>query len=112
MNACFTPITKSANILKYLLQYTSEYLLVEWIDPSDRAVREFQHIKKCGVEGLEHQYTRANFERAISQHATLESKQDLDMSTGNKRVLDVMRPLAPPRPRIPARGVSPVSRVS
>ena len=118
-------------ILKYLLQYTSEFLLVEWIDPSDRDVRGFQHIRKCGVKGLEHQYTRANFERAISQHATLESKQDLDMSTGHKRVLYVMRPLAPPRPRethgrrvawlglalasrarIPARGASPVSRVS
>ena len=80
-------------ILKYLLQYTSEFLLVEWIDPSDRDVRGFQHIRKCGVKGLEHQYTRANFERAISQHATLESKQDLDMSTGHKRVLYVMRPL-------------------
>ena len=35
----------------------------------------------------------ANFERAISQHAMLESKQDLDMST---RVLYVLRSLAPP----------------
>ena len=50
----------------------------------------------------------ANFEHAISQHATLESKQDLDVST---RVLYVLRPLAPPRPRIPARGASPASPV-
>ena len=75
-------------ILKYLLQYSSEYLLVEWIDPSDTAVKSFSHIKKCGIAGLESQYSVTNFESAVADHATLVSKLPLD---GPGRVLYVLR---------------------
>jgi 2-polyprenyl-3-methyl-5-hydroxy-6-metoxy-1,4-benzoquinol methylase len=76
------------SILRYLLQFASEYLLVEWIDPSDDAMMGFQHIKKCGIDGIENRYTVANFERAVATHTTLMSKQSLD---GPSRVLYVMR---------------------
>ena len=48
----------------------------------------FQHIKKCGIDGIENRYTVANFERAVATHTTLMSKQSLD---GPSRVLYVMR---------------------
>ena len=75
-------------ILTHLLEYATKYLLIEWVDPSDRAVKGFGHIARCGIDGLENQYTVGNFERAVKKHATLESKQSLD---GPSRVLYVIR---------------------
>ena len=78
-------------ILRYLLRYASRYLLIEWVDPSDNAIKGFRHIARCG-KGLEADFTVENFERAVATQATVERKIILDSTS---RVLYVLRPGAP-----------------
>lgn len=48
-------------------ELTNEVLVIEWIDPSDKAMKEFDHIS-FGKEIQSEEYTRENFEAALGKH--------------------------------------------
>ena len=53
-------------ILRYLFEYTNKILVVEFVEPEDRAIKEFGHTKRClGTKKIKEPYTTNNFRAAI-----------------------------------------------
>ena len=73
-------------ILEYLISLTNKYLIIEWIDPTDKAIRSLNHIKKRKRKNDE-SYNTINFEKAIKNFATIISKKGADRSTRTIYVL-------------------------
>lgn len=55
-----------SRILRYISAGVSDYLVIEWVDPADGAIREFHHISRCGAD-MERKYTRAEFTAALNK---------------------------------------------
>ena len=61
-------------VLDYLVSKATKYLVMEWVDPQDNAIKTFGHIRKCanGNEMVS-RYTRSNFEAALRQYGVVQS---------------------------------------
>ena len=47
LDFCLTADFRNFDLInKYLLEYTNKYLLIEWVEPDDEAIKYLQHIKK------------------------------------------------------------------
>lgn len=75
-------------IFAYLKSITNEYLLIEWIDIDDGAIKSFNHIK-FNQDIIKEEYNVINFEKSILKHfKEIISKQTLD---GNTRILYIIK---------------------
>lgn len=70
-------------IAKYLLDSTKKFLLIEWVDPMDPAIRIFHHLN-CNRKPTKQVYSVENFELALSQYGVIISKKSVD---GPSRVM-------------------------
>lgn len=68
------------DIMSYLINLTNRFLIIEWVDPNDVSIREFNHIKR-NQNNDDEEYNTLNFERAVRTVATILSKHDGDSST-------------------------------
>ena len=80
------------NIINYLMKYTNEYLIIEWISENDSSIRAFDHINKGINNGDDknkyEEYNTENFEKAIKKLGIIEEKIYWE---GNERVFYVIR---------------------
>lgn len=67
-----------APILKYLS--VAPMLFIEWIDPEDVAMRNFNHLK-CGNTTHTEDYTVENFERAVNEIGHIIFRHAIDTNT-------------------------------
>ena len=77
------------SIIKYLIPITNKYLVIEWVNENDGAIKQFNHIKRSKKIGDE-EYTTSNFETSILKYTEIISKNVVD---GNTRVIYVLRVL-------------------
>lgn len=75
--------TSFEKIFEYLTSITNNFLLIEWINERDHAIRGFGHITKN-----KENYTTANFDRCIVKYFKLIKKIELD---GFSRILYVVK---------------------
>jgi SAM-dependent methyltransferase/predicted Ser/Thr protein kinase len=70
---CTAKFKNFANIFEYLYLVVGNILLIEWVDPLDSAILDFNHIESCGnqpsVNNTDHDdYTQKMFDRQLSIH--------------------------------------------
>ena len=53
-------------ILEYIRAAAKTYLMIEWVDPSDFAIKQFKHISKCTTKQKD-AYTFESFHKAVSK---------------------------------------------
>jgi len=68
------------SIFEYLITFTRDYLVIEWISPDDRAIRSLNHLKLRKRESDE-EYNTANFETAARKYTNIISKKPIDGPT-------------------------------
>ena len=54
-------------IMWYLFKYTNKILVIEFVEPSDAAIRGFGHTTRCSGTRSKEPYTLSNFEAAITK---------------------------------------------
>ena len=74
------------DIIKYLISITNKFLIIEWIDPNDCAIKSLNHIKKR-KKSDDDEYNTKNFEIAIKKLTTIISKENADRPTRTIYVL-------------------------
>ncbi len=79
-------------LLRYLFKYTKSFVVIEFVLPTDGAVRRFGHLRRCGNKTAQAMYTVDNFERAVSQVAKIMKKIEID---GPSRLLYVLDKTVP-----------------
>ena len=79
-------------LLRYLFKYTRSFVVIEFVLPSDGAVRRFGHLQRCGNKTAQAMYTVENFERAVSQVAKIMKRIEID---GPGRLLFVLDKIVP-----------------
>ena len=57
-------------ILEYLFRSVHQYLILEWVAPTDGAIVSFNHTKHCKKK---YEYTTTNFEKAMRSFGQIES---------------------------------------
>lgn len=62
--SCTSNFGSFEKIFKYLNTICDEYLLIEWVDPKDSAIKNFKHIE-YNREIIVEEYNQKNFENAI-----------------------------------------------
>jgi len=67
-------------IMKYLIASVGKFLLIEWVDPLDPAIRVFNHLA-CNSKPTKEAYNVQNFERALSRYGSIISKKPVDGPT-------------------------------
>ena len=80
-------------LLKYLFRYTRSFVVIEFVLPTDGAVRRFGHLRRCGNRTAQAMYTVDNFERAISPVAKIMKRFEIDGPTRLLYVLDKIVPV-------------------
>ena len=77
---CFTAGSRSnlstrfAELVRYLLTATRRWLIVEWVEPWDPAVRVYHHFDRCpDPTAAKAVYTLSNFRAALEQGGTIVS---------------------------------------
>lgn len=75
------------SIISYLISLTNKYLVIEWVDPEDIAIKKLNHIKKR-KEANDEDYTSLNFENSIKKFTTIISKENADRPTRTIYVLE------------------------
>tara|TARA_B100001175_G_scaffold248677_1_gene215556 strand:+ start:12690 stop:13400 length:711 start_codon:yes stop_codon:yes gene_type:complete len=79
------------SIVRYLISFTKKYIVIEWVDNEDPAIRYLNHIKKRQKKDDE-EYNTNNFEKAIKKYMEIISKKPIN---GTKtRVIYVLRSLS------------------
>lgn len=79
------------SIVRYLISFTKKYIVIEWVDNEDSAIRCLNHIKKRQKKDDE-EYNTNNFEKAIKKYMEIISKKPIN---GTKtRVIYVLRSLS------------------
>ncbi len=79
------------SIVRYLISFTKKYIVIEWVDNEDPAIRSLNHIKKRQKKDDE-KYNTNNFEKAIKKYMEIISKKPIN---GTKtRVIYVLRSLS------------------
>ena len=68
------------NIIIYLLSITNKFLVIEWVDPNDNAIKFFNHIKKRAKDGDE-EYNNINFEKSLKKYVKIISKKNVESIT-------------------------------
>ena len=76
------------SIISYLISLTNKFLIIEWVDPNDGAIKSLNHIKKRQKDNDE-EYNTKNFEIAIKKFTTIISKENVDGSTRTIYVLRI-----------------------
>ena len=74
------------SIISYLISFTKKFLIIEWVDPNDSAIKSLNHIKKRG-KITDEEYNTSNFEIAIKKFSTIKLKKNADCSTRTIYVL-------------------------
>jgi len=67
-------------IMKYLFGGVGKFLLIEWVDRNDVAIRSFHHLDRNNNPTKE-EYNVENFERALQKYGTILSSKAVDGST-------------------------------
>jgi SAM-dependent methyltransferase len=65
------------SIIKYLISITNKFLIIEWVPPTDGAIKSFNHIKKLD-KNIDEEYNTHNFEIAIKKFTNIISKETCD----------------------------------
>lgn len=74
------------SIISYLISFTNNFLIIEWVDPDDVVIKRLNHIKKRAKE-TDEEYNTQNFETAIKKFTNIISKENPDSSTRTMYVL-------------------------
>ena len=72
-------------ILRYLTMNIRYYLVIEWVDRTDPAIKSFHHIQRCGMN-IYNRYSRDAFAAALRAIGRI-----VDVTTYNTRVLYTVR---------------------
>tara|TARA_Y100000746_G_C15400245_1_gene406067 strand:- start:465 stop:1193 length:729 start_codon:yes stop_codon:yes gene_type:complete len=76
------------SIVRYLMSFTKKYIVIEWVDTADPAIKSLNHIKKRQKKDDE-EYNTNNFEKAIKKYTEIVSMKPIK---GRKtRVIYVLR---------------------
>jgi hypothetical protein len=62
--SCTASFGSLSSIIEYLSQITGKVLIVEWVDPADKAIQSFHHLS-FNRQVAREPYTRQNFEKAL-----------------------------------------------
>lgn len=62
--SCTASFGSLSSIIEYLSKITGKVLIVEWVDPSDKAIQSFHHLS-FNRQVAREPYTRQNFEKAL-----------------------------------------------
>jgi hypothetical protein len=82
--SCTSHFYSFDKIFKYLHKITNKYLLIEWIDNNDGAIRGFKHIN-YNIDKHVQEYNVSNFEKGIvNNFGIIKKKIEVD---GQTRVL-------------------------
>jgi len=73
-------------IIRYLLQYTEKFLMIEWVDKNDNAIKTLKHID-IRKEKTDEEYNTFNFEKSIKKYTNILSKKSID---GDTRILYIL----------------------
>lgn len=76
-------------IIEYLLGFTNNYILIEWVEPHDPAITWFNHISKNALD-TDEVYSTENFEKSINKYMKLISKQQIDGDTRWLYILQIL----------------------
>jgi hypothetical protein len=75
-------------IFQYLKPYINKYLLIEWVDNLDSAIRKFNHIN-YNINTHQEKYNVANFEKSLIKNiGTIINRIELD---GKTRILYIVK---------------------
>ncbi len=77
-----------SKIISYLINFTDKFLLIEWVDPEDDAIKIFNHIKR-NKSSIDEEYNIVNFENAIKSYGVIWNKIEID---GPHRILYTIKP--------------------
>lgn len=55
------------SIIEYVRKLTHKYLIIEWVDPSDRAIQSFKHTS-YNYEVIQESYTEENFKQSLNKY--------------------------------------------
>jgi len=75
-------------IISYLTMHTDKFLMIEWVDPEDDAIKLFNHTKR-NQSSIDEEYNMVNFENAIKYYGQIYKKHEID---GPHRILYIIRP--------------------
>lgn len=75
------------SIISYLISFTRKFLIIEWVDPDDIAIKTLNHIKKRNKKNDE-EYNKKNFEIAIQKSFNIVSKKNADRLSRTIYVLE------------------------
>ena len=84
--SCTAMFPDFAAIFKYLYPVVGRFLLVEWIDRFDPAVKSFNHLT-CSGSDYREMYTLSKFEQEVQKFANILEK---DPTRGPSRILYVL----------------------
>lgn len=77
-------------IMEYLFASVGKFLLIEWVDPMDPAIRIFHHLA-CNSKPTKEAYNAQNFERALSNYGRITSKKAVDGLTRVMYLVESLR---------------------
>jgi len=76
------------DIFKYLKPFIKQFLLIEWIEPNDNAIKKFKHLS-FNSDIIKEEYNKENFEKSLLKNiGKFESIIELD---GKTRILYIVR---------------------
>ena len=65
--SCTAMYGNFGDILNFISKHVNKYLLIEWIDPKDEAIKSFKHTS-FNRDNLKQNYTYQNFIEAVKLH--------------------------------------------
>ena len=58
------------SIISYLINFTNKYLVIEWVDPEDDAIKILNHIN-TRRKSEDEEYNKKNFEMSLNKYAKI-----------------------------------------
>jgi len=88
--SCTANFGEFNSIFRYLETAVTQFLFIEWIDPTDGAIREFNHLD-CGENGKlnKEEYSVKNFEKGLKSFGEIQANIPVD--GGGTRVLYIVK---------------------
>lgn len=68
-------------IVLYLSRSTKKYLVIEWVDKEDGAIRRFDHIGRCGNSEIVAQYNRDFFLKSLLKIGSVQHSRSFGQRT-------------------------------
>lgn len=68
------------SIISYLVNITNKYLVIEWVDPEDDAIKTLNHINRRR-KSEDEEYNKSNFEKALKKKTKIIEKREWGIST-------------------------------